>query len=242
MASVKAFSVVSGVEHPGARRLARSAKFWGWDHSFVIKQDQPDLKPPYKVWWPSYRAEQLGQLEFLQANPEAEFVLYLDGWDTVFTGPPQELPLLRGHLAFGGDQVLYPEHGSQPEAAFPPVGENEFRFTNVGTVWGDAAVLRELAADYLQNSPEQMVNQLYFNRRYAYEVGVGRRRLHVDTKARTSLNIMMVQKRHFEMRGPRPHYLPTDTYPLIIHTPGQGHSHKEKAIPLPEELEKLYAE
>lgn len=238
---VKAFSVVSSADHPGAQRLARSARFWGWDHTFIIKQDQLDLRPPYKVWYPSYRAEQLGQLDFIRAHPEEEFLLYVDGWDTVFTGPPQELPLKRGHLSFGGDSVLYPEHTSQPETCFPTVGEHEFRFTNVGCVWGDAKVMAELAADYLQNSPEQMVNQLYFNRRFVYEWGVGRERLHIDTKARVMLNIMLTQKRHFDMRGPRAHYIPTDSYPLILHSPGQGRTFAEKAVPIPEELEKLYA-
>ena len=238
---IKTFSVVSSPDHPGARRLSRSAKFWGWDHTFIIKQDQPELNPPYKVWYPSYRAEQLGQLDFL-CQHEPEFALYLDGWDTVFTGPPQELPLRRGHLCFGGDQVLYPEHGSQPEASFPSVGENEFRFTNVGCIWGDGKVMAELAADYLQHSPEQMVNQLYYNRRYTYEVGVGRSRLHIDTKAEVALNIMLTQKRHFELRGIRVHYKPTDAYPLVLHSPGQGRAHAEKAVPIPEELERLYAE
>lgn len=238
---VKAISVVSDPEHPGAKRLSRSAKFWGWDHSFVLKQAQLDLNPPYNPWLPSYRAEQLGQLEYINQHTP-DFLLYLDGWDSVFTGPPQELPLLKGHLSFGGDTVLHPEGSTQPASSFPKVGELEFRFVNMGVVWGDAMVLRELAADYLQNSPEQMVNQLYFNRRYAFERGVGRNRLHIDRLASVSLNIMDVQKRHFEMRGPRPHYLPTDTYPIIMHAPGKGFSHKDKAVPLPEEIERLYAE
>lgn len=238
--ALKALSVVSDVAHPGALRLARSAKYWRWDHTFLIKKDQLDITPPYKVWYPSYRAEQLGQLEFIRKE-EPEFLLYIDGWDTVFTGPPQELPLQRGHVYFGGDTVLYPEHTSQPEVSFPMVGENEFRFTNVGCLWGDSRIIMEMAADYLQNSPEHMVNQLYYNRRFVYEWGVGRNRLHIDSKAGVMLNIMMVQKRHFEMRGVRPHYIPTDTYPLVIHSPGRGRAHATTAVPLPEELEKLYA-
>jgi hypothetical protein len=235
----KAFSVVSDPEHPGAKRLTRSAKYWGWDHSFIIKQDQPEVN--FRVWRPSYRAEQLGQLDFIRHH-EPEFCMYVDGWDTVFTGPPQELDLKRGVLTFGGDTVLYPEDTEQPMNSFPRVGWEEFRFLNVGAIWGDSKIMAELAADYLQNSPEQMINQAYYNRRYAFERGVGRTRLHLDSKAEVALNIMLVQKRWFKMEGRRGCYLPTGTHPLVLHSPGQNTSNAGKAVPIPLEIEALYGE
>lgn len=240
---VKAFSVTSNPDHPGARRLARSAKFWGWDHTFLLKQDQLDLKPPYIVWRPTYAAEQLGWVDAVRKWPEEDFFFYVDAWDTVFTGPPQELSCVRGQLNFGGDTVLYSENlPKELGPLFPRVGSEEFPYVNAGAAWGDSNLFAELAADYLQHSPTTLVNQDYFNWRFIYELGVGRERLTVDTRGEVALNIMLVQKRFFEMRGNRVHYLPTDTYPLVVHAPGSGVSAGENAVPLPAELEKLYGE
>lgn len=237
MALVKTFSVVSNPEHPGAKRLARSAKYWGWDHSFIVKGDQPEVG--YSVWRPTYRAEQLGQLDFIRAA-EAPDVMYLDGYDTVFTGPPQELGLPPGQLSFGGDTVLFPQLRHLAEL-FPAVGLEMFRYINAGCIWGDSRIMSELAADYLTHSPELLVNQTYYNQRYIYEKGVGRSRLVIDTKGEVALNTMLMQKRFFEMKSNRVHFLPSDTYPLVLHSPGTGQTFGEGAVPLPPELERLYA-
>lgn len=235
---VKAFSVVSDAGHPGAQRLARSAKFWGWDHTFVIKQNQEDLDPPYRVWYPTYRAEQLGQLDFIRSSG-AEFVFYLDGWDTVFTGPPQELKLERGKLTFCGDTVIHPDR-KDLAGRFPEVGLECFRYVNAGVMWGDSQVMSELAADYLQNSSEGAVNQDYFNYRFLYEQATrGRKRLEIDHTAKVALNLMLLQKRFFEMDGVRPVFNVTGARPLVVHVPGHG---SLPVVPLPKELEELYAE
>jgi hypothetical protein len=221
------------------RFLPLSAKFWGWSHKFVVKQDQPELNPPYKIWRPSYRAEQLGQLDFIRANPEVEQVMYVDGYDTVFTGPPQELLPCKGQLWFGGDTVMHPDNPELEKFYYSPY--NGFPYINCGVMWGDAKIMMELAADYLQNSPENMVNQQYYNWRVAFENGVRRNRLKVDFAGYTVLNIMLVQKRHFTMVQNRPVYIPTEARPLVMHAPGTGQTFGENAVPLPEELEKLYA-
>lgn len=228
---LKAFSVVSDVDHPGAERLRRSAAYWGWDHTF-IKQE--------KGWRPTYGAEQEGQLQAL-SRFSPEFFIYVDGWDTVFTGPPQELPLERGKLFFGGDTVCYPE-GSKLEDAFPSVGLEEFRYVNCGTIWGDSMIMSELAAEYLTHSPE-VVNQAYFNYRYMFERGLGRKRLLLDTRAEVALNIMLVQLRYFKFAHNRIHYTPTSTMPLVLHSAGVGPSLSEqgKMAPMPKEIEELYA-
>lgn len=240
----RAFSVVSSTEHPGAKRLARSAAYWGWNHSFIIKEAQMDLKPPYNPWRPSFRAEQLGWLDACRKWDGEENLLYVDGWDAVFTGPPQELQVRKNTLTFGGDTVIYPEGMPWQELGpcFPKVGLEEFRYVNAGSAWGSRLIMMELAADYLQNSPEQYVNQAYFNYRYLFELGVERNRLFIDTKAEVALNIMLVQKRFFQMRGNRVNFTATGSFPLIVHTPGQGVSHGPNAVPFPPELEKLYVE
>lgn len=228
---LKAFSVVSDVSHPGAERLRRSAAFWGWDHTFILQKDG---------WRPTYKAEQIGQLEALQRF-SPEFCIYVDGWDTVFTGPPQELPLEKGKLTFGGDTVLFPESGF-PEDNFPKVGLEEFRYVNAGTIWGDTAVLQELCDEYLNYYPN-LVNQAYFNYRFCFEHFCGGSRLAIDTKAEVSLNVMLMQLRHFQFRQNRVRYLPTGSMPLVLHSAGVGPSLSEvgKLAPLPPELEKLYA-
>jgi hypothetical protein len=123
---------------------------------------------------------------------------------------------------------------------FPEVGWEEFRYVNDGVIWGDPAILRELAAEYLTHCP--VVNQAYFNHRYVFENATGRTRLQIDKRAHHALNLMMVQLRYFEMRGKRPHYVPTDSTPVVLHAPGAygTYSIKGEAVPMPKQLEDLY--
>lgn len=229
------FTVTNNPLHPGAIRLAKSALFWGWDLKF-IHQDGWNRS--------NYRAEQLGQLEAIQSfNPE--YVLYLDAWDTIFTGPPQELPLRHGMLSFCGDTTLHPWEGMEgiereEQTWYPHVGEHEFRFVNAGVIWGDARILEDLALDYLDR-PAWLVNQDYLNRRYAFEDSVGKVRLQVDQRAKVALNLMLLQKRYYEFspESSRVEYIPSRSRPLVLHSPGTGLT--KPLAPMPEELEKLYA-
>jgi hypothetical protein len=227
------FTVTDQPEHPGLQRLQRSARFWGWDLKVVLQDG----------WERSnFRAEQLGQLEAFRKWEPRTF-LYLDAFDTCFAGPPAELNADTGALYFCGDPLLgewqqNPEPTRFNDEAFPPVGSGEFRFLNAGVIWGSALVLQELAGDYLQNYGWR-VNQDYFNQRYAFETSLGRHRLKVDTKARVALNLLDVRRRQVDRKyNNRFHYLPTDSYPLVLHSPGTGLS--EPVAPMPNWIEDLY--
>ena len=221
-----AFTVTNNPDHPGAERLARSAKYWGWD----LKWIQQDID---RV---TFGGQQLGQLEALRKF-EPEYFLYLDAWDTIFTGPPQELQFIPGVLTFGGDTVLtegWAELGQCAKISsddFPPVPVGGFRYVNDGTLWGDSLILQELAGDYLQNY-SQCINQDYFNKRLAFEHGLFRKRLQVDYKAQVSLNIMGTYRREVDcLPNHRLLYLPFKTTPLVLHSPGTAG--KEPVAPIP---------
>lgn len=206
------FSVVSDSSHPGAKQLAASAKFWGWDHKFIVLPTGWDRF--------TYRNEQLGALEFLRTL-EPEYVLYLDGWDTVFTGPPQELPLRPGKLTFGGDKLCWPNSVLAPQ--FPEVFDGRFRFVNAGTYWGDAFLVRQLAEEFLALDSPSLSNQDFFNARYLYEDTIQSGRLSIDSSAEVSLNVHGMDPFFSECgyKHRRVWYKPTDTFPLVVHSPGK---------------------
>lgn len=222
--------------------MARSAAFWGWDHEFIIKRDQPENN--YYIWKPTWRAEQLGWMEAVRAW-DKDFLLYIDGWDAVFTGPPQELvPHLRaGKMSFCGDTVLFPETMPWREMAplFPEVRLEQYRYVNAGVVWGDRKLFEQYATEYLL-LPESLVNQQYFNWRYLYERGLGGDRLSIDSRAEVALNIMLTQKRFFEVQANRVRFVPTGTSPIILHACGQGETFKESMVPMPAEVDGWYRE
>ena len=233
----RAFTVTSDPDHLGAKRLAASAKYWGWDLEWQI-QGGWDRK--------SYRAEQLGQLEFFR-KVDPDFALYLDAWDTIFAGPPQELQarLVEGKLSFCGDTVLCgwstrPWAARLSEETFPPRPTWGFPFVNCGVMWGDTKVWKELAEDYLGHYRGDLANQDYFNARYAFETGMGRNRLEIDTTGQVALNIMNVEGRHVARnKSNRIGYLPFKALPLVIHSPGHGQNPLELA-PMPHWMTNLY--
>ncbi len=230
----QAFTVTSDPKHAGAQRLQRSANYWGWDLKTLVHLEGWDRR--------TYRAQQIAQLRALQEY-DPDFFLYLDAWDTIFTGPPQELQVNRGELVFCGDTLLGEWQDKKLGArmvqhAYPQVELNSFRFVNDGVFWGDSAVFRELAGDYLQNYPE-CINQDYFNQRYAMENSLKRTRLKVDTRATTCINIMGLLAKNVERRpNNRMVYKPFETSPIVLHSPGTGLT--EPIAPMPKWMEELY--
>lgn len=229
------FTVTSDPSHAGAERLRRSASYWGWDLKWIIQADGWERK--------SYRAEQLGQLRaFL--DHDVEFALYLDAWDTLFMGPPQELQFKRGQFNFCGDTTMDSWKDKDwaakiIEAEFPPAKLGEFPYVNAGVKWGDVTIWKELIGDYLSNYREDLPNQDYFNKRYAMEQAMGRTRLKVDSRAEVALNIMDVQARFVErMYNNRLRYKPFNTFPLVMHSPGTGLT--DPVAPMPNWMTEIY--
>lgn len=220
---VKVFTVTDQPNHPGALRLQRSAAFWGWD--LTVK-----LVP--SSWWErdTYRAEQKGLLEALLEPGLPEWMMYVDAWDTLFTGPPQELPLEKGKLAFCGDLHCFPNEVWK--GAFPQVGFGEFPYLNAGVFWGDPRVAIELCDEYLALD-NQLCNQDFFNLRYLYELGTGRSRLAVDSRAQVALNMwgMHPAYSHLTRVNRRLYYKPTGTTPLVVHAAGSSMFHDVPPMP-----------
>lgn len=222
-------------DHPGAERLRRSAKYWGWDLKWL-----PAVSPERQL----FRFQQLAQLEAIRKF-EPDFLLYLDAWDTMFIGPPQELQLEKGVLSFCGDTILLSEvfAGAKNAAhllpdSFPPVPSGGFRYVNDGVIWGDSLILQELAGEYLQHY-DGIMNQDYFNSRLVFEHGMRRQRLQVDFEARTCINIMDIPARSVERQpNNRLLYKPFHTNPLIIHSPGSAP--REPVAPMPKWMEEIY--
>lgn len=225
---VLAFSPTDNPEHPGALRLARSAKQWGWNHTFV-EQGGWDRD--------SYRAEQEGTMKFLWTldwdNPP--YVMYMDAWDTLFVGPPQELPLQQGQLEFCGDKKCFPDETHK--ALYPEVWEGQFRYLNAGVIWGDPFILRELAKEYLElDSDRGVCNQTFFAAAYLKEQMLGRAHLFIDHNADHVLNLwgMSGVKDSFTEVG-RKHrrvwYKTRDTFPVVLHAAGSTTFHELPPVP-----------
>ncbi len=227
------FTFTDKPEHPGAERLRRSAKYWGWDLKWV---KMPSFDP-------LFRFQQLAQLDALRQY-EPDFFLYLDAWDTIFCGPKQELRFEKGVVCFCGDTILGEWQDKRfavkmMKELYPPCKFDGFPYVNDGVIWGDTKVYMELAADYLQNY-EGILNQDYFNQRYAYENSLRRSRLRVDQEASQVINVMGLLARTVD-RGPngRLIYKPFNTRPVILHSPGTRLG--QPLAPMPKWMEEEYA-
>jgi len=225
--------MTSDPHHPGAERLRKSALYWGWDLTFL----------PCETWDPLFRCQQISQLEFLRRE-KPEFFLYLDAWDTIFCGPPQEMIFEKGVLTFCGDPLLGDWQNKALVArftpdAFPPAKMDEFRFVNDGVIWGDPEILLDLGDDYLKNYPASL-NQDYFNLRYAFETSLRRNRLRVDSGVKTVINVMgMLAKAVDRNYNGRLTYKPLKTTPVIMHSPGTRP--RDPIAPIPQWMEEEYA-
>ena len=219
--SFLAFTVTDKPDHPGCVRLKKSADFWGWDLK-VVEQEGFERQ--------TYRAEQLGWLKAFDMHPQDSIFLYLDAWDTIFTGPPQELALPKEKLTFSTDFQCFPNPAL--EDVFPKVLQGEGRYINAGVVWGDMGVAWGLAKEYLALE-NQLCQQDFFNARYIYEMLLGRDRLQLDTSHRVALSTWGMDPAYSSLyfRNGRTHYKPTGTTPLVLHQAGSTSFHVVPPMP-----------
>jgi hypothetical protein len=190
--------------HEGGRYfdLLDSARRWGWKlHSHFITPEEGPFEASYHKF--------IAKKHHCIANvlQGRDYFLYLDAWDTVFTGPRSEVPFEPGRLHFSGSLDCYPEKGYAkyfPEAPFP--------YLNSGVIWGKAS-------DYLRLCPEEWVlDQLAWTRRYVQSPEA----FIIDGMAATALTLFGVgSNSNFAYRGGRWVYLPTGSTPVIVHAAGK---------------------
>ena len=226
------FTITDQPDHPGAERLRRSARYWGWD----LKWFTPGEIDQFFKW------QSRAQVEILAGEKPDSFI-YVDAWDTIFCGPPQELKLRDKELCFCGDTLLAEWQNKSmvikmsPDV-FPTIGIDEFRYVNDGVMWGDPKILLELWDDYLANYP-WVLNQDYMNQRYAFETSMKRYRLRVDGKAQVALNLMgMLMRQVDKTPSDRLIYRPFRSTPLVVHSPGTRTM--EAIAPIPRWMEEAF--
>lgn len=222
MPKVKAITVTSSLTHPGVVRLQKSAEFWGWDLT---------TWPQHTGWERfTYRAEQEGLIQAMNFLGMPEWVLYMDAWDTLFTGPPQELPLQREKVAFCGDKHCFPTELWKD--VFPQVMLGEFPHLNAGVFWGWGPTIYQLCGEFLQLQ-NSLCNQDFFNLRYIYEHGIGSGRLSIDHSAQVALNMWGMDPRYQDITrvNRRLFYKPTKTTPLVVHAAGTSTFHDVPPMP-----------
>lgn len=224
MASEKivAITVTDKPDHPGCVRLKESAEYWGWD---LYIQHQPEGWERF-----TYKAEQQGLVKAIDALNLPHWVMYLDAWDTMFVGPPQELRLREQEVTFCGDQHCFPSENFSK--VFPKVGFKEFPFLNCGVMWGWGPTMLELCYKYLA-IPTQICNQDFFNTQYIYNLSMSNFTMNIDHQAESALNLWGMAPKYADLGRIRRRvvYRPTDTRPVVLHAAGSSTFHDLPPMP-----------
>lgn len=225
MASEKivAITVTDKPDHPGCVRLKESAEYWGWDLHVELQAEGWERN--------TYKAEQQGLARAIDKLNLPTWVMYLDAWDTMFVGPPQELALRDQIVTFCGDTHCFPS--DTIAKSFPRVGFKEFPYINCGVMWGWGATMLELCYNYLA-LPTEVCNQDYFNLQYAYQQAVGVHTLQIDHQAESALNLWGMGPKYADLARIRRRvvYRPTDTRPVVLHAAGSSTFHELPPMPM----------
>lgn len=185
--------------------LLESAHRWGWGlRPHFLLPDQGEFVDTYAAFIARKHLEMYNILA--RASYLHNQFLFLDAWDTLFLGPPEELPR-SDLLNFSGSLDCYPEKGYG--RFFPP---GHFSYLNSGVVWGSIQ-------EYLALCPrEALLDQLAWTRAYVAQP----KRFSIDVDARVALTIFGEDNlNNYARREGRWHYLPTGSTPLVVHAGGK---------------------
>jgi len=141
------------------------------------------------------------------ARTRAPGFLYLDAWDTVFTG---EIPLevfSEVDLCFGAEKNCYPE----PSYARSFDQTSPFPYLNSGVMWGNTNLALELTPTQVEH------DQLAWTKQYLLTP----ERIHLDTHARHVLNLHSTDPQDLSYFPDGVRYNPTSTWPFILHGNGK---------------------
>jgi hypothetical protein len=193
-------------ENPGYFKLLESAKRWGWHlHTHFLEEPSEFSEKTYNEFIARkhlYTRDVLLRSEVTDKN-----FLFLDAWDTVFLGPPEEL-IMESELNFSAQAEIYPEKGYAPYFT-----EGTFPFLNAGVIWGNRLKFLRRCPDYT------VLDQLGWTREYAANpAGIS-----LDTEAKVALTLIRVIEDQSQLAYSKGRwtYLPTGTKPLIVHAAGK---------------------
>lgn len=188
----------------GYFRLLESARKWGWPLETVWAED---LDPGnFEESYHAFIAEKhlLIRQELLRTGVDQFF--FLDAWDTVFTGPFEELTFHPMELYFSCANDCYPEKGY--ERLFT---NGTYPYPNTGVIWGSATKYRYSCPN------QQVLDQLAWTR----EIAVHPSRYCLDTEYQVACTIFHEDTSNWARKDGRWIWQPTGTRPLVVHAAGK---------------------
>ncbi len=149
---VKYITTTSNPDYPGCKELVRSLNHFGYD-AVIIQHP-----------WRGFGDKVIKTYEYLKANPEVEFFVYTDAWDTFALAGMDEIISKVDDwdcLLFGPEKACYPH----PELAekYPPC-ETQWKYLNGGNWLGSSKRFIEMV-DRQGTVPEEN-DQVYFTRQF----------------------------------------------------------------------------
>ena len=212
------FTLTSDLNHPGLIKLLRSAHRFGWPLN-PIYTNRVDGYDDY-----IFRKHQMirQQLKDFKTQHYSRF-LFLDAWDTLFTGRMPAFGLQEQKedvLCFGAELNCHPNH--QLVLSYPPKDLiTEFPFLNSGVIWGHIDTYLELCP-LEQKHDQEAWTEAYLARP---------ERFFLDHQAKVALNLHSTNIMDISRYPDGIRYNPTGTWPCIVHGNGKW--------PIPNFMEEL---
>jgi len=190
--------------------LLKSARKWGWKlqaHFTPVEDGDEELfSKAYHAYIKRKHLELKKILEKAYLLEGFKRFFYMDGWDTVLTGPPEEIPWLHP-LNFSAEKFSYPE--TRYIDLFPP---GSMPSLNAGVIWGEIEA-------YLARCPRyEIFDQLGWIREYMNNP----EGIWLDTESQVAVSLYGIADQDtWGYSGGRTIYRPTGTKPLVLHANGK---------------------
>jgi len=207
---IKLLTTCSQGEVNKCERLIKSLEYHGWDYHIITHH------------WGGFGDKILETYKYLKANPDIEFFLYTDAWDTFTTKPAHitEKELVFHKISTG--ILLSAERGCYPhpeKAVLYPQVDSPFKYVNGGGWFCNAKSFCEL----VEANPltRETVDQVWFTDLYIkyHETGI----VKLDTDCRIFQTIAFCPEYNFIItKNERVINTVTGTLPSFIH--GNGHT------------------
>jgi hypothetical protein len=198
-------------------RLVQSARKWGWPFKAFFK---PAIQG-YEAFM-QYKHLYIYAALVKLRNEGVEQFLFLDGWDTVFTGKPPLAVLNAKKLHFSAENNCFPE--PRYEQLYPDrkvwttVNGREvhdtFRFLNAGVIWGPVS-------EYMRLCPtEAGFDQLQWERIRSMNPDD----FVLDVNGEVAVTLQGITDEHFSRFSDGLQFHPPEgiaTWPVVLHANGK---------------------